>query len=112
MSNLLPIIEQLADAKSHGERARWLLACPVDILGRYDMTIRNRLMHGGFLPGIDYLNDLRVLLSGTRDTVTGVFTERTQASMAAIGGLMLDLAVRMDGGPGDASAVDHSLTDL
>ncbi len=110
MNELLPIIAQLADARSHVERAEWLLSCPVDILGRYDMTIRNRLMHGGFIPGVDYLNDLRVLLAGTRDRATGMFSERTQASIAAIGGLLLDSAERMDRRA--RPDPDHSITDL
>lgn len=55
MSNLLPIIEQLDNAKTDAERAAWLLSCPLQILGKYRETIANRLHHAGFQWGLDYL---------------------------------------------------------
>ncbi|MDW5313747.1 hypothetical protein [Rhizobium sp. PL01] len=66
MSGLLPIIEQLAAAAHHADRANWLLRCPLDILGRYDGTIRNRLMHAGFPAGIGYLDELRTVKCAVR----------------------------------------------
>lgn len=66
MTELLPIIEQLASASSYAERATWLLRCPLDILGRYETTIRNRLMHVGFAAGISYLDDIRIMKTGVR----------------------------------------------
>ncbi len=66
MSGLLPIIEQLADARTDQERADWLLRCPLQILGKYEMTIRNRLMHAGFLAGTEYLEAELVGLRAVR----------------------------------------------
>lgn len=66
MITLLPIIAQLADATHHTDRADWLLRCPLDILGRYDGTIRNRLMHAGFQAGIRYLDDIRIMKCAVR----------------------------------------------
>jgi len=62
MSNLLPIIEQLDNALSDAERARWLLECPPGYLGKYEMTIRNRLRSAGFLAGVDYLEAERLVI--------------------------------------------------
>lgn len=55
MNPLLPIIEELADAPDHPARARWLLACPLSVLFKYQDTIRNRLQNAFFRDGIDYL---------------------------------------------------------
>lgn len=55
MNPLLPIIEELADAADHPARARWLLACPLSVLMKYQDTIRNRLRNAFFQEGIDYL---------------------------------------------------------
>lgn len=55
MNALLPIIEELADAPDHPTRARWLLACPLSVLFKYQDTIRNRLQHALFKDGVDYL---------------------------------------------------------
>lgn len=55
MSNLLPIIEDLDNARGDAERAAWLLSCPLQILGKYRDTIVNRLQHAGFHFGIEYL---------------------------------------------------------
>lgn len=62
MSDLLPIIEELANAGSHQERARWLLRCPPGYLGKYEMTIRNRLRLAGFLAGVEYLETERLVV--------------------------------------------------
>lgn len=66
MTELLPIIEQLDHAPDHAARAKWMLCCPLDILGRYEATIRNRLMHAGFPAGLRYLDDVRVVKSAVR----------------------------------------------
>lgn len=55
MNPLLPIIEELADAADHPARARWLLACPLSVLMKYQDTIRNRLRCAFFQEGVDYL---------------------------------------------------------
>lgn len=66
VTELLPIIEALEHAHDHAARAKWLLRCPIDILGRYEMTIRNRLMHAGFPAGLRYLDDIRIMKSAVR----------------------------------------------
>ncbi|MCT7662347.1 hypothetical protein [Shinella kummerowiae] len=72
MNELLPIIAQLADAKTHVERAEWLLSCPIAILRKFDGTIRNRLMHAGCDGAFHYLDALGVALSATRNPDTGM----------------------------------------
>ncbi|WP_313193080.1 hypothetical protein [Shinella zoogloeoides] len=111
MNELLPIIAELADAKSHRERAAWLRSCPIDILRRYDMTIRNRLMHAGFHAGIDYLDRIRTFLQSTRDGETGLFRHGAVQALHASGLLLEDEAERLDG-PRAVTAPDHSITDL
>lgn len=67
MSNLVPIIEELENARTDAERARWLLQCPHGYLGKYEMTIRNRLRNAGFLAGVDYLETERAAIWMVRD---------------------------------------------
>lgn len=55
MNALLPIIEQLGDALDDQARARWLLACPITVLFKYQDTIINRLRNGFFQHGVIYL---------------------------------------------------------
>ena len=62
MSNLVPIIEELENCHSDAERARWLLQCPPGYLGKYEMTIRNRLMSRGFREGLDALEIERLVI--------------------------------------------------
>lgn len=62
MSNLVPIIEELENCRSDAERARWLLRCPSGYLGKYEMTIRNRLMIAGFTAGLDALETERIAI--------------------------------------------------
>lgn len=66
MSNLLPIIEQLADARTHAERADWLSRCPIGILGKYRFTIVNRLRVSGFFAGIEYVETVGAILGAVR----------------------------------------------
>lgn len=56
MNRLVDEIAALEACRSDAERANWLLTCSHDILGRYDMTIRNRLMIAGFHAGLVYLD--------------------------------------------------------
>ncbi|RKD61538.1 hypothetical protein BJ928_107139 [Rhizobium sp. WW_1] len=56
MSGLLPIVEQLADCKTHAERAEWLLCSPMQVLDRENGSIRLILREAGFLAGVDYLD--------------------------------------------------------
>lgn len=62
MSNLVPIIEELENARTDADRARWLLQCPQGFLGKYEMTIRNRLRSVGFLEGVDALEAERLVI--------------------------------------------------
>lgn len=62
MSNLVPIIEELENCRSDAERALWLLQCPPGYLGKYEMTIRNRLMSCGFRAGLDALEAERLVI--------------------------------------------------
>lgn len=66
MSDLLPIIEQLADAPDDATRADWLLRCPLSLLMTYEFTIRNRLRAAGFAGGIDYLDQVLSVLRSVR----------------------------------------------
>jgi hypothetical protein len=66
-TRLLPIIAELAEARSDAERAAWLIRCPYGILRRYDFTIRNRLDNAGFDFGAEYLDAVRVADCQVRD---------------------------------------------
>jgi hypothetical protein len=77
MSNLVPIIEQLEDARSDAERARWLLQCPPGYLGKYEMTIRNRLRSSGFLVGVEALEIERLVIWMPRKT-DGSLSEKAE----------------------------------
>lgn len=52
---LLPIVEELLDAADHPERARWLLAVPLDVLTRERVPIRQALVKANFYEGLAYL---------------------------------------------------------
>lgn len=67
MNHLLPIIEQLADARDHLARVEWLMRCPIGILSKYGDTIRNRLMHAQFHPGVRYVEAMAVAMQAVRD---------------------------------------------
>jgi len=116
MNELLPIIAELADAKSHLRRAEWLLSCPIVYLRQYDMAIRNRLYHAGFHMGVAYLDDMFVHMCATRDRETGAFRLETQEAIATLGAMMLRAAERMDAEAGrerdPGPAPDHSITEL
>ena len=66
MTELLPIIEQLADAKTDAERADWLLHAPFSILLTYQLTIGQRLRYAGFTFGADYLDVVLAYLRSVR----------------------------------------------
>ncbi|MUZ80763.1 hypothetical protein GOZ93_00735 [Agrobacterium vitis] len=53
--HLIDEIQQLSDCRTHQERAVWLLTCPLMVLSKYEMTIRNRLQIAGFFDGVVYL---------------------------------------------------------
>lgn len=62
MNPLVPIIEELEACRSDAARARWLLQCPPGYLGKYEMTIRNRLRSAGFLAGVEALETERLVI--------------------------------------------------
>lgn len=55
MSELLPIVEELADCTTHEQRRAWLLAVPPSVLYRAEFAIRAVLREAGFRSGIAYL---------------------------------------------------------
>ncbi|MBB4185842.1 hypothetical protein GGE07_002492 [Sinorhizobium terangae] len=63
---LLPILEELADAPDHAARARWLLAAPLAVLIRDQITIHRLLSAAGFHEGDAYLAAEIAALSATR----------------------------------------------
>lgn len=63
---LVDEIEQLHNCRTHQECARWLLTCPLSLLMKYEMTIKNRLRTRGFLVGVEYLEHLLASLRARR----------------------------------------------
>ncbi|CAN7429670.1 hypothetical protein LJR251_002733 [Rhizobium rhizogenes] len=66
MSDLLPIIEQLADCQTHAERADWLFRCPNWIFYREHMALRRILQRAGLLPAVAYVEAKLAEQSATR----------------------------------------------
>lgn len=66
MTDLLPIIEELASAQDKAERAAWLLAAPLSVLITYQTTIRNRLQVAFFPEGVAYLEGELTAARATR----------------------------------------------
>lgn len=95
MSNLLPIIEELANARTDAERASWLLQCPPGYLGKYEMTIRNRLMISGFHAGLAYLETERLVIWMPR-ACDGSLSEKASELVAQARAIMMAIA---EGGP-------------
>ncbi|MFC3071503.1 hypothetical protein [Shinella pollutisoli] len=91
MSNLVPIIDELENARTDAARARWLLQCPPGYLGKYEMTIRNRLRSAGFLAGIDYLETERLVIWMPRGA-TGEMRAAAQEMLAAARSAMVAIA--------------------
>ena len=56
MSDMLPIVEIIADAQTHAERAEWLFSCPTKVIDRDHMTIRRILQRAGLIEGVGYLD--------------------------------------------------------
>lgn len=103
MTALLPIIEQLDDARDDQTRAEWLLRCPLQILGKYEMTIRNRLMHAGFHAGIQYVEIELICLRAVRG-VEGELVEGPAAARQAAREALHAIA--------SAPAPDHCITEV
>lgn len=56
MSDMLPIVEELADCQTHAQRADWLIRCPNFIFHRDHMTLRRLLQTAGLLAGASYVD--------------------------------------------------------
>ncbi len=106
MSVLLPIIEQLDDALDDQARADWLLRCPLQILGKYEMTIRNRLQLAGFHSGIQYVEVELICLRAVRGA-EGELVEGPAAARQAAREAMQAIAATSA-----APAPDHSVTKI
>ncbi|WP_037437133.1 hypothetical protein [Sinorhizobium fredii] len=86
MTTLLPIIEELADATDHAARARWLLATPLAVLIRDQVTIGRLLSAAGFHEGLAYLAAEIAALSAVRGPDgLAAFTVRMVREHACIG---------------------------
>jgi len=66
LSDLLPIVELLADASSHEERAAWLFACPLGVIHREHMAIRRLLQKTGLIAGVAYLESVLSMTNARR----------------------------------------------
>ena len=66
MSNLLPLVEELADSETHAARADWLLQVPDGVVLRDFGAIRIILLGAGFLLGVDFLHLRHAALHATR----------------------------------------------
>lgn len=84
MNALLPIIEELASAHDHAERAEWLLTAPLSVLVTYQFTIRNRLQNGFFAEGVAYLDAELVAARATRRDGLAVKDNPLRGPMLAI----------------------------
>lgn len=91
MSGLVPIIEELERARTDAERALWLLQCPPGYLGKYEMTIRNRLRSAGFLAGVDYLEAERLVIWMPR-AADGSTSESAAELLAQARAVMMTIA--------------------
>lgn len=91
MNNLVPIIEELENCRSHAERALWLLQCPPGYLGKYEMTIRNRLMSSGFREGLDALETERLVIWMPR-AADGGLSEKAAEMLAQSRAILISIA--------------------
>lgn len=63
---MLPLVDILADATTHTERAEWLFACPYWVINREHMNIRRILQQSGLLAGVAYLETVQSLTNSRR----------------------------------------------
>ncbi|MBW9113138.1 hypothetical protein JNB88_05685 [Rhizobium cauense] len=66
MTAMLPLVDILADAATHAERADWLFRCPYWVIHREHMNIRRILQLSGLLEGVAYLDAMLSLTSARR----------------------------------------------
>lgn len=72
MTIMLPIIEQLANAPNHAERARWLLRVPEHVLSRDQVVIHALLAAADFQDGLKALAAEVAASSAVRDERGGI----------------------------------------
>ncbi|EPE95728.1 hypothetical protein [Rhizobium grahamii] len=66
MSDMLPLVDILADAGTDAERADWLFRCPYWVINREHMNIREILRQAGLHAGVAYLDAMLSLTSARR----------------------------------------------
>lgn len=66
MTEMLPIVEELADCATHGERAAWLLRAPPFVFHREHMTLRRILQESNHRAGVAYVEAKLAEQSATR----------------------------------------------
>lgn len=66
MSQLLPIIEELADCEADAQRADWLLRVPAGVICRDSSAIRRILMEARFTLGVQAFDLEFAALNATR----------------------------------------------
>lgn len=90
---LVDEIEQLQDCRTSADFAKWLLACPLSKLNKYEFTIRNRLQLRGMGFGIFYMDAMVKMLRLPRnDLAYGLIL--TEAESATI--LLEEIAAQKD----------------
>lgn len=99
----LPIFEDFDGAASFGQMADILIKAPPALLGRYDMTLRNRLMHRGFLGGLGYLEIVRTSLNAVRNE-HGTQSDKTRALLEAAAQMLREEAHARDVAAGKIAA--------
>ena len=66
MTDMLPIVEELADCITHAERAGWLLRAPPFVFHREHMALRRILQAANHRAAIDYVEAKLAEQSATR----------------------------------------------
>lgn len=99
----LPIFEDFDGAASFAEMADILIKAPPAVLGRYDMTLRNRLRNRGFLGGIGYLEIVRTSLNAVRNE-HGTQSDKTRVLLEASAQTLREEAHARDGAARSSAA--------
>lgn len=66
-SRLNPLVEELAEAKTDGQRAKWLLTVPLDIMMSRKSQIYEVLRAANYIPGLKYQACVIAMLSERRE---------------------------------------------
>ncbi|MFB2562443.1 hypothetical protein [Rhizobium sp. IMFF44] len=97
MNNMLPIVEQLADCRTHAERADWLMRCPNFIFHRDPLVLRRILHAAGLMAGAAYVDAKLAEQTATRLADGSLpITIRANVHAAEVD---LKIAARKGGGP-------------